>query len=192
MALMLRKACQPSLDEANLHEFHADIDPSSKNLVLFTPCGKRFAIVHGVVFGRLQPTNGEIEYAVSLLQQWLAKNNVLIRQYIEAWVEFKSMTEPEEKIKTDTYKLELYNHYHYGRGIKLTYKEIAYTFKKDMTLADVDITDALPADSWHKLITRPPATVMNATIKHLNLQHRWLELKKIVDTIHGQLNSCYD
>lgn len=85
MALMLRKACQPILNDADLDAYHADIDDKTKNLCLYTPCGKHFAFVYGVRFGKVAPTAAEIEFATELLTHWLQKNKKTIEDYLIAW-----------------------------------------------------------------------------------------------------------
>jgi len=91
MALLLRKACEPILSEADLDAYFADIDAQTKYLCLYTPCGKRFAIVHGVTFSRLHPTQAEIEYACDLLRDWCIRNQLLIDDYVDAFTILQRM-----------------------------------------------------------------------------------------------------
>ena len=84
MALMLRQACQPLLDERGFTSIHADIDDSTKNLVLYSPCRKQMGFVHGVVFASTRPTNAEIEYAVQLFTDWLNRNESSLDDYLLA------------------------------------------------------------------------------------------------------------
>ena len=53
MALMLRKAANEALMAADLDPYHADLDRTTKEFKLYTPCGKTFATVSGVLFSSL-------------------------------------------------------------------------------------------------------------------------------------------
>lgn len=200
MSLMLRKSCEQLLVEANLAEFHAGIDERSKYMMLYTPCGKRFAVVHGVVFSRLQPTKAEIEYATMLLADWLARNEKLIEKYVDAWVEMKAMPKPEDEIETDTYKIAIrqVSSYHSSyrdaplRGVTVVYNNIQYAFNMDFSLHSVDWKDSLPPSDWVKLIKMPPAKVMAHVEKYLQDFEKYVKLTLITEDIHEQLNTCSD
>ena len=82
MSLMLRLACQPVLDDADLDAYHIEL--SNKQMVITTPCGKPLAYVQGVTFNKQNPTRSEIEYAAGLLRDWLARNMTNIETYLSA------------------------------------------------------------------------------------------------------------
>jgi hypothetical protein len=83
MALMLRKACQPLLNENDFDGLHADVG-TDNFLWIFTPCGRPLMPVHGVRFDRTAPTKQEVAYVPELLQNWLSKNKKQIDTFIDA------------------------------------------------------------------------------------------------------------
>ena len=101
MSLMLRKACQPILDESNLQNYHTEIDNDSGDrcLRIVGECGKPLMQINGINFSRAAPTKVEIEYATELLQAFLVKYKNKIDKYVTGLR--KNGTEPTDKdVKT--------------------------------------------------------------------------------------------
>lgn len=99
MSLMLRKRCQPSLDDAGLANYHVDIHNQrydAKHLCIVGECGQPFVTLHGVSFAKLTPTRAEIDYAAELLEDFLGTHKLKIDAYLEAAHTFKAKTPPPD------------------------------------------------------------------------------------------------
>lgn len=84
MSLLLRKACQPILDAANMPNHHVEIDINNmnKHLHIVGECGQPLIQIQGITFSRNTPTKTEIEYAAELLQAFLVKYHSKIDEYL--------------------------------------------------------------------------------------------------------------
>ena len=91
MSLILRKECQPILDECGLENFHVKIDDYSKNLVIATECDRPFITVNGITFTRNKPTVKEIEYAKELFNAFIVKYNDQIQNYLNESKKLKQL-----------------------------------------------------------------------------------------------------
>jgi len=200
MALLLRKMCQPKLDAAFMFAFHADIDDSSKNLFLYTQCGKPFASVHGVRFATTRPTHAEMEYAVDLLVKWLRKNKTTIQDYITA---YKVVEQEKEKgfdpdlgkgwkilcstsnewaknRRTHVKKLSGYSIYNDDESFKfdLNHRLVSWDCKSPTFTRDPFKKFGLPSD-----IIRAGR---RKCAEYLNIQ----ESKDLLEELHAEMNSC--
>lgn len=87
MSLMLRKACQETLDKYGLSMYHTEIGDSGyrgarKHLKIIGECGKELVTITGITFTRNEPKNAEIEYAVELFNDFMNMHGKLIQNYI--------------------------------------------------------------------------------------------------------------
>ena len=83
MSLMLRQACQPMLDDADLEIMHVGIS-SDKSLSIVGGCGKPLLNLQGIRFGSFKPTTKEITYAVELFTLFLNKEADKLVKYVAA------------------------------------------------------------------------------------------------------------
>jgi len=204
MALMLRKACQPILDKYDMNAFHADIHASSKYLMLFTPCGKNFATVHGVLFGRLQPSKVEIDFATELLEDWIKRHVKVIEAYIDGLEKLQLSPKPTHEVK------------YMGAEIKVTYTQenewnketrqytcvvtpsnitIVYntrTYILDSKCALMNITNEKSMSyPWGKALELP-AKILRAAQLQMDACLTYKRLETSVSDILSELNTCTD
>jgi hypothetical protein len=124
MSLLLRKACQPTLEEFKLDNFHVAINTDTKYLEIVSECGKPLLTISGITFTRLQPSGAEIEYAVELLTNYFSTHAAKITTYIKALHKFNA--KPVFLRKTDKYLIVFTNNYVNGKTIS-TASGIIYT-----------------------------------------------------------------
>ncbi len=99
-SILVRKACQPILDDAGYSMFHCTMTGHyTPELYIFTTCGQRFVQIHGVVFSRSNPSIAECDYAAVLLQKWLDRNGSAFGDFVDAYTDFHSMKHPERSNK---------------------------------------------------------------------------------------------
>ena len=202
MALMLRQTCQDALNRADLDAYHADMDPCSKLLTLYTPCGKQFAVVHGVQFSRLHPTQAENDYAVELLTHWLDRNEKKIENYIDAFETVQRLGDPKPKLLFKgaeiTVALDQDRTYNHSRNEWVTtlevgdttvdYNGVTYRIDENGDLASIIWKDGLPKP-WGKTIGLP-ADIRAAAKERMEEMLLFRSAKKISEEILGELNTC--
>jgi len=84
MSLFLRKACQEQLDGVGLANYHIQVDESSKCLQVVGECGDVITSIAGIRLSRMAPVQSEIELAVSLFDDFLAKHTATFKGFIVA------------------------------------------------------------------------------------------------------------
>jgi hypothetical protein len=84
MSLFLRQACQTSLDGVGLSNYHIQINESSKYLEVVGECGDVLVTIAGIRLSRMAPSGKEIELAVSLFDDFLAKHTATFKEFIAA------------------------------------------------------------------------------------------------------------
>jgi hypothetical protein len=203
MALMLRKACQPALNDADLDAFHADMD-NSKRLVLFTPCGKRFAVVHGITFGRYDVTKSEIEFTVELLGDWLLRNDKKIDTYIDAFTKQQQLVKPENEIFIGKTKIKIstknthernplterYEHVVKPDGLTIHHEGVTFALDSKLNLMSISPdTKTRPTFPWAKDIVLTK-DMLDAGVAQLTLCVEYRQCVETVQRILGELNSC--
>lgn len=157
MALMLRKACQPILNDFDLDAFHADLDASTKSMRIFTPCGKLFATVSGVQFGGLNPTKAEIEFSTELLANWLQRNASKIEKYLEEFEILQRM--PPYRLEVDNIEVQCNTQWVSRsqdskvtgiRCVEITQGDVVFTVNNLGQITKVDVREPLdfPADQY--------------------------------------------
>jgi hypothetical protein len=203
MALMLRKACQPILNDADLDPYHADIDRQTKCMQLFTPCGKTFATVHGVNFSRLDVTKDDIEFACELLEIWLIRNKDKIEVYLDAFEILQRMEEPNHETTVDDvdYKVSTeqkwrldpvinrHRNYIIPKGFTIRYKGVTFCLDEEGSLESLHTKDTTLAYPWASKVTLPKA-IRAIGQGFLDEAVVYRQAKDTVDRILGELNTC--
>lgn len=195
MALMLRKACRPILSEHDLDAYHADLCATSKLFKLYTPCGKTFAIVTGVLFSSLRPTNDEIEYAVELLGDWLIRNQLQIDNYIDAFTKLQVIGEVPNKENGLTINYSST----YVRALGYQVNSVQYCeFKIGKVTFGIAPNGDLYKMSWSSNLPdwpacfKVPAKKLTEAITFMQRHKDFLEQKGIADRILSDMNTCKD
>lgn len=108
-SILVRKHCQPILDQAGYPMFFCTIsdDHYAPTLEIYTTCGKPFAHIHGVTFSRSRPTIAESEYSAVLLEQWLIRHKIDFEKYVDAYTDFYSAQRPKSEINTKTFSISI-------------------------------------------------------------------------------------
>lgn len=212
MALMLRQACEPILSDYDLDAYHVDLDKDF-HMCLFTPCGKQFAVVHGVNFSRKHPTQAEVDYATNLLTDWCERNKNEFNNYIQARELLDRMgEEPEDTFQYGGYSIDVLTAsdkdwvpsvgwVHRPRGMSFSRKNTLWTYNlpkdgKQPTLRSLKgITrDNDPKDAPAPSITgreKVPAKVLAQAIARFEEIMAYRQAKKAVENIQSELNTCY-
>ena len=190
---MLRKAARSVLMAADLDPYHADLDPRTKQFKLYTPCGKTFAIVSGVLFSSLKPTKEEIEYAIELLEFWLVRNKAIIDTYIAAFTKLQMYGEldtvrdnMEVKIST-TYSHTLGKHITTSY-VSVTHEEIIYSINPNGYFTSIFWNKPIAVTTSLKL----PAAMINIAVAFLDEHQDCHIAKKTVNDILAEMNTCKD
>lgn len=86
MSLLLRQACQETLDKFGLSMYHTEINNqgrySPKHLNIVSECGKILVTITGITFTKNEPTRAEIEYAVELFNDFMVMHGKLMHNYV--------------------------------------------------------------------------------------------------------------
>lgn len=131
MSLLLRKLCQPILDDYGLGHLHATEIDWNKTLRLTTECGKTSTTVTGIKFTKQIPNMQEIKYAAELLEEFLVKNKEKVNAYLKAKAAFNkypSFLLPENTTITHKYsgvgvnRIAIYNKDNFSATVLLTKK----------------------------------------------------------------------
>lgn len=82
MSLFLRKACQKNLDGVGLQNYHIQVDDTSKCLLIVGECGDVLVSIAGIRLSRMAPGDKEIELAIELFDDFLAKHAGTFKEFI--------------------------------------------------------------------------------------------------------------
>jgi len=93
MSILLRKECQPYLDELGLDLLHVAIQ--NKTLAIKGECGQTLVSVNGIQFQTNQPKVKEFEYAVELFTKFLHKHKEILIALVTKKRAFKLLKLPE-------------------------------------------------------------------------------------------------
>ena len=193
MALMLRKAAAPVLQAADLDPYHADLDRITKEFKLYTPCGKTFAIVSGVLFSSLSPTKDEIAYAVELLEFWLLRNKTIIDTYITAFTKLQmygdlDTTRDDMTIVTTRKYDHTQNKQVESLTVHVKHNDLSFYINSDGLFTGISWNGAIPPTTAIKL----PAAKLTAAIAFLDEHLDQRAAKTTVDEILAEMNTCKD
>lgn len=155
MSLLLRKQCQPILNEVGLGDYHTRIN-SSKYLAITGPCGKPLFSITGIEFVRNQPTAKEIEFAAELLTDFCAIHKASIRSALIAKKALFLADRPElpsnvswsQKSRTVTFRVT--EDVSLALDIKTAEFEIAVSGYKFMPVTLKELTKAMNSASIKK------------------------------------------
>ena len=108
-SILVRKHCQPVLDEAGYSMFFCTVGKAHRyddtpNLMIYTTCGQPFTPVHGVQFTKHKPTIAESEYSAVLLEDWLRRHKKDFDKYIDLYVKYHETEAPEKELEKGTEK----------------------------------------------------------------------------------------
>ena len=84
MSLFLRKACQAHLDGVGLDNYHIQVSDSTKCLQIVGECGDTLVSIAGIRLSRMAPAANEIELAIELFDDFLAKHTGTFKEFIAA------------------------------------------------------------------------------------------------------------
>ena len=193
MALMLRKAAVPVLQAADLDPYHADLDRATKEFKLYTPCGKTFATISGVLFSSLAPTKDDIAYAIELLEFWLLRNKATIDTYIAAFTKLQ-MYGDLDTTRGDM-KIQTVNQYDHDKGkhvsnisVQIFHDEISYHLNRLGLIIKVVWDQPIAPTTTVKL----PAAKVNEAVAFLDEHLDMRAAQNTVDTILAEMNTCKD
>lgn len=186
MALMLRKAAQPVLNNADLDPYHADLDRNTKEFKLYTPCGKTFATVSGVLFGSIRPTKEEIDFAVELLEFWLLRNKAIIDEYIAAFGKLQTYSELPNKQNDFEIHYPMYHQTEFR--VTVDHNGLSYLLNEDGNLVRVTFLQPIAVTQPIKL----PATKIGEALAFLEKHVDKHNCQQIVENILAEMNTCND
>lgn len=193
MALMLRKAANEVLMAADLDPYHADLDRITKEFKLYTPCGKTFATVSGVLFSSLAPTKDEIAYAIELLEFWLLRNKAVIDTYIAAFTKLQmygDLPTTRDDMKVDT--IRKYDHNQNKQIVTLIvsvkHNDLTYYINTNGLFTDISWDGFISPTTIIKL----PAAKLTAAVAFLDEHLDQQAAQKTVDEILTEMNTCKD
>lgn len=81
MSLLLRKNCQELLDGVNLNNYHIQVDPNSKCLMVVGECGQELVAISGIRLSRMAPHQTEIDLAVELFDAFVTKHHQTFKEF---------------------------------------------------------------------------------------------------------------
>lgn len=84
MSLFLRKACQENLDGVGLQNYHIQVDEGTKCLQIVGECGDVFVSITGIRLSRMAPADKEIDLAIELFDDFLAKHTGTFKAFLDA------------------------------------------------------------------------------------------------------------
>jgi len=91
MSLLLRKNCQPLLDNVGLTPYHVRIN-DNKHLQIVSKCGKPLVTISGIEFTRNQPSKDEIEFATELFAAFITANHQALEDHLQEVIAYGALT----------------------------------------------------------------------------------------------------
>jgi len=200
MSLLLRKACQATLEGFGLGAYHVDVN-SAKSLSIVAECGKPLVSIHGIRFNRATPNEAEINYASELLDDFMGTHNNLLQDYLKKEVALKKFKLPD----SDLYDADVDTTHVRNKGYvkvgTVEYVEgffehtISYFFEeedKKYTLKSSIDEDKLPKDFKIGDLSKAKcdAKLFNAAKKYLS---HWVEQDRMeneLSTLLSAVNEC--
>lgn len=186
MSLMLRKACQPLLDNVGLNNYHVSIDPPSKLLRIDGECGDTLAVVKGITFTRINPTNQEIEYAVELFDAFIIKYSAEITNLVTAIKTAKAYSNPELP-ENVSIKIEL-------QRIKFNWRDYYVTINSKGHLLELilenfkETSSAILINKFNEV--NIPDKLIMSFMKLYQQKEAFQKHRKLVDEAINALSTC--
>ena len=88
MSLQLRQAGQEMLDSYDMHKYHVNMSQDTKALQIQDEEGDLLIKLKNVKFSKFAPTKKEIAFALGLLDQFIVKNFLTIKAYLDKKASF--------------------------------------------------------------------------------------------------------
>ena len=204
MSLILREACEEMMLDYALEGYYADLDITTKNLQIYTRCGRNIITIKGVRFSKLCPTASEINYAKVLLNNWLTDNEATFNTYQDGLIKLAQLKiVPLTRIFEDaSFKIIVnkeYSSYVNGQhervvvaveGITIQHNFATWSFDAEGRLHSI-IQDKPLSAPWGKRIIID-ARVYAHAMKFLKEYQNRYQLRKAVAQILVELNTCSD
>jgi len=193
MSLLLRQACQKSLDDFGLNNYHVRINEHSKTLTVVGECGAELINVHGIRFSRNTPTKDETEYAATLLDAFMGKHGVDVKDFITRNTLLKNTPKPVAKdgenydSSYEGYDEDNMNLYSYE------YTSIMGPFSVTVYTQDSNIamrTTNGPKPEKEALAYRVTHAMLKVARKKLQVYADYKVLEEEVDFVKSKLSKC--
>ena len=104
MSLLLRNACQETMDNAGLGNFHVRTNENNNTMTIVGECGQPFVSISGIKFARTAPSAAEIPLAVELLEVFLLKHKPDFDAYVRESAKYKKLAKVEPH--TENFSIE--------------------------------------------------------------------------------------
>jgi len=194
MSLLLRKACQDTLESFGLSSYHVDVS-SAKSLSIVAECGKPLVSIHGIRFNRVTPNEAEILYAADLLDNFMGTHNNLLQDYLKKEAAYKKYKLPESKVFEASVGSTYVRNIGHRKVGTVEYTEgffdhkLTYLFEQDKyRLVTTIDDDELPDDFSISSLTKAKCDtkLFNAAKKYLG---KYIEQDRMEDELSDLLSS---
>ena len=135
MSLILRKQCQPLLDNVGLKELH--VEAVDRGMYIKGTCGKTVLTVGGINFNSRTVTKAEVEYAVELFGTFMAKHGKALKKYVAKKKEIYDLKEP---LPEDFGGLAGYNRNMFTKNMVIKGKAYSFNIAKNSPTASPTIS----------------------------------------------------
>ena len=158
MSLLLRKECQNLLTSHGLGNYHAAIGRHIRYLEIVGSCGKPFATIYGVLFSRNIPTKAEIEYAVTLLEDFLLAHKTTVQNFLKAAQALANTPDTKETPDMVIPYISIINGTYYENELYIQYKDGPFT----VVVYPTYVKTVLLNDNYHKenVLNNPPVLLV--------------------------------
>jgi len=189
MSLLLRNACQDTLDNAQLSNFHIRVNEYSKAMTIVGECGQPFVSISGIKFARVVPSNAELPLAVELLDAFLMKHKPDFDLYVQELAKFKSL--PVVEMELNESSLDFIGYNDTARWVsKVRSGCFQITINTDGTLFTIDMNGSDPAFSIAECAKGPNLKHMQAGLAHLHSFIAYEKAEETVKALKEKLSSC--
>ncbi len=191
MSLILRNSCQTYLDNVGLENFHVEVEPSTKTLMIVGECGEQFVSIPGIRVSRLAPSMNEVNLATELFEAFLVRHAAKFHEYLKIKKEIDKCQIPTDIPGLLECKVERSN---YRKVYHLTFRlssnptyvcKVSSTGKVDMPAISVFIPDT-SIDDISRTVTKTEKTAilkwLSACEKHTLLAAQQEKLLQDIST----------
>lgn len=189
MSLLLRKACQPTLDDASLGSFHVRVDENTKTMTIVGECGQPFVSISGIKFARTSPSAAEMPLAVDLLEIFLVKHKGDFDRYVIELAKYNKIK--KVKMKTDKYDIDTHG---YGEKMAYTIKFDSGAFQvwinEDGTIYHIFLNGSSNTCTMEELAKGPDYIHLLNAHKYLVDYMAYIGAKAEMNRLKGILSSC--
>jgi len=189
MSLLLRNACQETLDNAGLANFHIRTNETNNTMTIVGECGQPFVSISGIKFARTAPSAAEIPLAVELLEVFLMKHKHDFDLYTQELAIYQAI--PAVKQETKAFKVQ---HNGYSDDAYWTCRIRSGCFKvkilENGIIDDISLNGLNPAFSMSELAKGPSLKHMQEGHKYLKNYLAYIRAEDRVKELKGKLSSC--